>query len=88
MPKQKEAVVAIVREVCQWCATEITAGQNPPILGTCAKCQVREDKWNAEIPCPNCGGRTNPSVAGVIVKDGHRDNCLTRAKSPMVTTHG
>ena len=72
--------VTLVREVCQWCRREITAGQNPPIWGTCAKCQAIENAWEAEVPCPHCGARKLPSVAGVTVKDGHRDSCITRAE--------
>jgi hypothetical protein len=87
MPKKLEAVVTTVREVCQWCATEMQAGQNPCIWGTCAECRTREAQWLATPACPNCGARAGLSVAGVHIKDGHRDNCITRAKSPMVTTH-
>lgn len=82
------ATVTIVREVCEWCQSEIQAGQNPPVMGICAECKKRDEKWNAAPECPNCGARKGKSVAGVSVKDGHRDSCITRAKSPMVTTHG
>lgn len=80
-PKKVETVVTPVREVCQWCTAEITAGQNPPILGICADCRQIQDRWEAETPCPNCGGRKRPSVGGVFIKNGHRDSCITNAES-------
>src|SRR5439155_21130485 len=81
-PKSKEIVVTPVRQVCQWCDTEIVAGQEPKILGTCARCQKIEATFEAEAPCEHCGGRKAISVAGVKLKDGHRDSCITRAENP------
>lgn len=77
--KQPDIAVLPVRQVCQWCATEVLRGQNPPILVTCPACQVKENAYLAQPPCPNCGARPGRSLAGVQVKDGHRDSCLTRA---------
>lgn len=82
-PKKQKAIKDItitpVRQVCQWCRTEVMAGQEPRIWTTCAKCQAIENAYEAETPCPSCGGRKTKSVAGVLLKDGHRDNCITRA---------
>ena len=77
--KQPEITVTPVRQVCQWCRTEVLAGQEPRIWVTCARCQAIETAYEAETPCPHCGGRKARSVAGVLLKDGHRDNCITRA---------
>lgn len=81
-PKSKEIVVTPVRQVCQWCDFEIMAGQSPAILGTCAACQKIENAYEAEAPCEFCGGRKAMSVAGIKLKDGHRDSCITRAENP------
>jgi hypothetical protein len=37
--------------------------------------------WNAQEPCPRCGGRPgyNPAT-GVELKTGHTYNCLTQAQ--------
>src|SRR5439155_17476643 len=80
--KAKEIVVTPVQQICQWCDTVIVAGQAPAILGTCAKCQKIEATFEAEEPCEHCGGRKAISVAGIKLKDGHRDSCLTRAEDP------
>lgn len=80
--KPKDIVVTPVQQICQWCDTMIVAGQAPAILGTCAKCQQVEARYDAEEPCAHCGGRKAISVAGVKLKDGHRDSCITRAEDP------
>jgi hypothetical protein len=83
-PKKQviDAVVTPVREICQWCSAVITAGRNPPQLGTCAKCQIIENTYEAEEPCEYCGGRKAPSVAGVTLRNGHRASCRTLAEDP------
>jgi hypothetical protein len=78
--KAQDIVVTPVRQVCQWCKTEVLPGQEPRIWVTCAACQRIDDAYEAEVPCENCGGRKSRSVAGVELKDGHRDSCLTRAE--------
>jgi len=83
MPRGKkiiETVVTPVRQVCEWCNAEVLAGQNPPQLVTCPKCQKIENTWLAETPCPSCGGRKARSVTGVVLKNGHRDSCITYAQ--------
>ena len=87
--KQPDTIVAVesIRQVCQWCSEEIAPGREPKIWGTCANCAQKEAAFEAEVPCANCGGRKGTSVAGVTLKDGHRDNCITRATSPMVSTY-
>ena len=82
-PRKTETVVVPVREICQWCSREITAGRNPPSLGTCAKCQVIEAAFEAEVPCEFCGGRKSPSVSGITLKTGHRASCITLATEPV-----
>src|SRR5258706_11157172 len=81
--KPKEIVITSVQQDCQWCNAVIVAGQGPAILGTCAACQKIENTYEAETPCEYCGGRKAVSVAGVKLKDGHRDSCITRAENPM-----
>ncbi len=80
--KPKDIIVTPVQQDCQWCDAEIVAGQAPRILGTCARCQKIEATFEAEEPCQYCGGRKAISVAGVRLKDGHRDSCITRAENP------
>jgi hypothetical protein len=83
-PKQTaEVTVMPVRQICQWCATEVLRGQSPAIWVTCAECQAKEAAYLAQPACPSCGARPGVSVAGVEVRDGHRDNCLTRATAPL-----
>ena len=80
-PPKSETIVAVesIRQKCQYCSAEIAAGREPVIWGTCAECAKKEVNYEAEAPCPNCGGRKGMSVSGIVLKDGHRDNCITRA---------
>jgi hypothetical protein len=79
---KKETVVAIetIRQLCQYCAREILPGREPAIWSTCSKCAAVEAAFLAQPPCENCGGRPGRNAAGVILKDGHRDSCITRAQ--------
>lgn len=86
-PKTRRAdsgmVVTPVRQVCEWCRMEVLAGQNPPQWVVCQKCQAIDTAFQAETPCPDCGGRKARSVAGVQLTNGHRDSCITNAPPPV-----
>ena len=81
MPKRSaEVLMTPVEQVCKWCSTEVVRGTKPAMLVTCTKCRAKEAAWEAEEPCPSCGARKAPSVAGIVVKGGHRSSCITLAE--------
>lgn len=69
----------VIRQICSWCSLEVSAGQDPPIWTTCPSCRAIASAYSMQPPCPSCGARQGRSVSGIVVKDGHRDNCITRA---------
>lgn len=78
----------VIRQVCSWCSVEVSPGQEPAIWTTCPSCRAQATTWSAQPPCPSCGARPGMSVAGIAVKGGHRDNCITRAQPALGGKHG